>query len=129
MHYLNREIGQTEGDHRSSTEAGDLNLDGVLSWLLPEVTFLRDSFDELFSFQDPAPMLRLIGEVITNPTAVKSKRLEGTGNKKWREIDKHISTGVDNTGRLYYLREGDQLQLLISRKKRQKLDVVYREDF
>jgi len=45
--------------------------------------------------------------------------------KYWEEVPKKISNGVDNQGRLYICKHGNQPAILIGSKQQQSEDFIY----
>jgi len=99
----------------------DSSLEKAIAALCPNISFLRDSLDELSYMPDPSAVLKLIGTLACNPESLKGERFEGTDFKELR-----FSTGQSNIGRMYYKREKGRVDVLVSNKKEQgKVDKEY----
>tara|TARA_R110001583_G_scaffold5731_4_gene30536 strand:- start:1417 stop:2535 length:1119 start_codon:yes stop_codon:yes gene_type:complete len=88
---------------------------------LPRVEFLGDSIDVLNNeVQDYSDPLEKIKEILNNSSyrAKKIKTLNG-----W--FESHFNTGQRDNGRLYFKRNNDKLNVLVSFKKTQSKDIQF----
>lgn len=94
----------------------------VFEACLPTVNLIRGCEDILFfEFSDPAKAIRKISRLVLEPAAVKGEAVEGA--RGWFEL--RFNTGNGNNGRLYFRRDGDKVDVLVSTKQEQDADIKY----
>lgn len=99
-----------------------LDYSKFLRVLLPKVDMLRGSEEVIFvELRDPENVLRTLERLAHEPLSVQSQRVQGAN--EWMKVN--FSTGEDNSGRLYYRRNGELMQVLISKKPDQERDIRY----
>lgn len=99
----------------------DSQFENMTKIFLPEVNFVRDSTDVLKQeVADYTVALTKISEINSDPLfrGTKINTLS-----KWFEI--HFNTGQKDDGRIYFKREGSNLDVLVSFKASQKKDIAY----
>lgn len=96
----------------------------MIGVFLSDVEFIRDSMDVLKrELKDYTIALSKIYELYSDPM-IRGKKVQS--RDKWFEI--HYSTGHSNDGRIYFKREGNKMQVLVSFKDSQKQDIQYLKD-
>ena len=123
---LKNKLKVTEEDNRKLKEKLDNENRQLLKIGFPEVYFLEKRTLKSLSdsYLKREPVFRNVRDILTNQT--NFKRVQGT--KEWLEVDKKISNGTDNQGRLYYCKIKDpkySFSMLISHKANQKSDLAY----
>ncbi|GEM_PF-6398672 len=97
----------------------------VFNACLPSVNLIRGCEDILFfEFSNPTKAIGLISQLVLKPAAVKAEAVEGAHG--WLEL--RFNTGNGGNGRLYFRRDGDKLDVLVSTKQEQEADIKYLRD-
>jgi regulator of replication initiation timing len=109
----------------STPESSDLprlmeDYEAFLKALMPNATFMRDSFDIMKRLADPRPVLERIGQIVVQKQNGDQRVRSAEG---WWEM--HFNTGQDDNGRIYYRISPDRYEILVSFKGSQKQDFVY----
>jgi regulator of replication initiation timing len=99
--------------------------DKILSLVLEDVQFLRDSLDvlknEIQDYSDPLKkLLQIRGD--NELKATKINTLEN-----WFEL--HFNTGQRDNGRIYFQRKSGKIHVLVTFKKEQKKDINYLKNY
>jgi hypothetical protein len=97
------------------------NFNKLFDTIMADVIFLRDSdeilVNEIEDYNDP------IRKIISIKTDHEFKGKKIKTLDKWWEI--HFNTGQKDDGRLYFRREKNKLQILVSFKKKQAHDIQF----
>src|SRR5689334_12894192 len=87
--------------------------DPLLTTLRPDLHFLRDSLTVIAGeFGDRRAFYRAVLELNLNMVGSSWKKLRGVAN--W--LERHVSTGQDDSGRVYAHRRTSGWDLLVSHK-------------
>ena len=90
------------------------------------IVFLPAGIKTLKSFSKPDKFYEILRDLLIDELNIPKKKAERTDN--WIEIDKKISTGGDDQGRIYYSKTGRDDRkyiVLIGNKQNQKQDIEY----
>ena len=90
------------------------------------IIFLPNGIKTLKGFSKPDKFYEILLDLICDEVNLPKKKAERTDN--WLEIDKKISTGGDDQGRIYYTKTGRDDRkyiVLIGHKQNQKQDIEY----
>ena len=123
---LQSKLDNSKEVEQNLKEKMDRELKRIMDLYLPEVYFLEKRTLKSLSedYQALRPVLKT-AKSVTN-SQHRFKKVKGT--KQWMEVDKKISNGIDNQGRLYYCKVKDDVysfSMLISHKSNQKNDFAY----
>ena len=90
------------------------------------IIFLPNGIKTLKGFSKPDKFYEILLDLILDEVNLPKKKAERTDS--WLEIDKKISTGTDDQGRIYYTRTGRddrKFMVLFGHKQNQKQDIEY----
>jgi hypothetical protein len=119
---LRRSEEQTRDARQRLRHAGAESLSALVGAVMPQVAFLRDSWDVLTKeVEDPEDVLREAHSVCCSPEGVPAKTVQGAPG--WREL--RYNTGQKDNGRLYFRRDGESVEMLVSFKGAQERDIRY----
>lgn len=94
----------------------------LLATLLPDLQFEGQSMKVLWRhLYDPQAVLQMLQRLQRDKGLAEAKRVQGV--PYWMEA--HFSSGRSMDGRLYFSQQGDQIHVLICRKKTQAADIRY----
>ena len=101
-------------------------IEEVLRLFEKMIIFLPNGIKTLKKFSKPDKFYEILLDLIIDEVNLPKKKAERTDN--WLEVDKKISTGSDDQGRIYYTRTGRddrKFMVLFGHKQNQKQDIEY----
>lgn len=114
---------KSSAESRGTRSSGSIEPREMFKILLPQVEFLRGSMDILLvQTKDPHRVLRDIERIAHGAKDLKAKRVASASN--WQELRFSMETGRES-GRLYFCRSGEKVQVLLSTKQEQEQDIEY----
>jgi hypothetical protein len=118
---LRREYHSSVCAQHKSTQRTD-EMKKFIQILLPNIRLLRGSTDFLAKeVIDPFDAISLLYQIHSCPASLKSERVQDANG--WLEA-RHISTGEDDQGRIYFRKmENLRYEVLVSHKEDQKRDI------
>lgn len=116
-----------EGNEKLSKNLANVFPD-IFANLLPEFIFLERGLKTFQNkFTDPKPLLRVLHKISSNSAELPLKKVQKTNN--WFEVDKKISNGNDDQGRIYLNRSSNnssvKMSILIGHKQDQDSDINF----
>jgi hypothetical protein len=95
-----------------------------LATLRPDLRLLRDSLTVISGeFADRRAFYRALIELGSDVLGRTWKKIRGSGASTW--FERHVSTGQDDSGRIYARRTDGRWDLLVSHKSQQARDIVW----
>jgi hypothetical protein len=122
---LNRRLAEAVPVRSEPTRAaGRLQdeIDLLITTLRPDLRFLRDSLTVIAGeFADRRALYRAVLELGSDVVGSSWKRIWGAST--W--LERHVSTGQDDSGRIYARRAKKRWNLLVSHKSQQSRDIAW----